>query len=96
MTEINPIGRTAPTTVTSSARPAGDAADTSAPAPTRGSDKAEFSPVAKYLSMLQAMPAVRQDLVHTVKGQIANGTYETPQKIDGAIDNLAEDLNSQG
>ena len=96
MTEINPVGRITPTAVTPSTRRASDAADTSAPAPTRGSDQAEISPVAKYLSLLQAMPAVRQGLVDNVKGQIANGTYETPQKIDAAIDNMAEDLNGQG
>jgi negative regulator of flagellin synthesis FlgM len=94
MIEINPVGPAASPAATPVARSTNGTASagTSTPAATRGSDQADISPIAKYLSMLQAMPAIRQNLVDSVKSQIANGTYETPQKIDGAIDNMAEDL----
>jgi negative regulator of flagellin synthesis FlgM len=94
MIEINPVGPTPAPAANPAARPASNSVSASASAPTRGSDQADFSPISKYLSMLQAMPAVRQGLVDSVKSQIANGTYETPQKIDAAIENMAEDLQS--
>ena len=92
MNEINPVARTGPTSATSGPRPTAAAASADAPAPTRGSDKAEISVVAQYLSKLQSLPDVRQGLVDQVRGQIASGTYQTPQKLDTAIDNMAEDL----
>ena len=92
MNQINPVARTGPTSATSGPRPTAAAQPAEAPGPTRGSDKAEISLVAQYLSKLQTLPAVRQDLVDQVRGQIAQGTYQTPQKVDAAIDNMAEDL----
>jgi hypothetical protein len=36
--------------------------------------------------------SVRTDLVGRVRREIAAGTYETPDKIDSAIDGLTRDL----
>lgn len=47
-------------------------------------------------------PDVRPDaevvdqLVTTVKDAIANGTYETPERIEVAIDGLLRDLREMG
>ena len=48
--------------------------------------------VARYLNLLASMPDVRQELVDRVRAEIETGNYETPEKIEAAIDELAEDL----
>lgn len=58
----------------------------------RGSDQIDFSDTAKILSRLADLPDVRQDLVNRVRAEIAAGTYETPEKIDAAVEGLADDL----
>jgi negative regulator of flagellin synthesis FlgM len=35
---------------------------------------------------------VRQDLVNRVRSEIAAGTYETPAKLDAALDRLLDEL----
>lgn len=39
--------------------------------------------------------AVRRELVNRIKAQIAEGSYETPEKIDIAIQRLLEDLKGR-
>jgi anti-sigma28 factor (negative regulator of flagellin synthesis) len=87
MSDIAPIGRSAAAATYTATR----AATTSStpPAPTRGSDRAEFSDAAQLLSRV---PDVRQDLIDRVKGEIDKGTYETDEKIDKAIESLLEDI----
>ena len=60
--------------------------------PSRGNDSVEVSAIGKYLSQLHELPAVRQDLVEKVRQQIADGSYDTPEKIDALMESLAEDL----
>lgn len=35
---------------------------------------------------------VRQDLIDKVRAEIEAGSYETPDKIDAAVENLLEEL----
>jgi len=58
----------------------------------RGSDQIELSDTAKILAKLADLPEVREDLVARVRAEIADGTYETSEKLDAAIEGLAEDL----
>lgn len=58
----------------------------------RSPDRVEVSELSMYLSRLKDLPAVREDLVASVRKQIAEGTYETPEKLDAAIDQLAREL----
>jgi negative regulator of flagellin synthesis FlgM len=44
------------------------------------------------LSKLKASGDVRLDKVNDIRAQIEAGTYETPEKIDGAISKLLDDL----
>lgn len=60
----------------------------------RSSDSVEFSKTAQLLSKLAELPDVRQELVDRVRSQISSGTYETPEKLDAAIENLLGDLNA--
>lgn len=90
MSEITPIGRPSAASLN---RVAGSGPRHSAPAThSRGKDQVQLSDAAQLLSRLNRLPEIRQDLVNQVRGEIANGTYETPEKIDALLSNLAEDL----
>ena len=63
--------------------------------PPRGSDKVELSTAAQLLSQLSKLPDVRPVVVgriEQIRNQIADGTYETSDKIDAVIQNIADDL----
>lgn len=57
----------------------------------RGDDEVEVSDVARYLNILRGNP-IREELVNRVKEEIAIGAYETPEKIESAIGELAKDM----
>jgi anti-sigma28 factor (negative regulator of flagellin synthesis) len=54
-------------------------------------DKLQLSGVSHLLSALKTND-VRVDKVADIRAQIENGTYETPDKLDGAADKLLDDL----
>ncbi len=58
----------------------------------READRAELSPVAKFLSELKTGAPIRQDLVARVKEEIQAGTYDTDAKLDAVLDDVAEDI----
>ncbi len=58
----------------------------------RGEDHVEVSPMATYLAKLRQLP-IRQDLVDSIRRQIENGTYDTPEKFDAALSELERDLD---
>jgi negative regulator of flagellin synthesis FlgM len=73
--------------------PVGKMAQAVPSSPSHGvSDVVEISLAAQLAAKLQDIPPVRADLVAQVKKEIATGTYETPQKLDVAIDRLLTDL----
>ena len=55
-------------------------------------DGAEISLEAKLLDKLRRVPEIRQDRVDALRQQIADGTYETPERLDTAIQKLMERL----
>lgn len=91
MSEVNPIG-TAPVArvagVGSSVGRNVHVADDAAVR--RGSDRVEVSQMAVYLNKLKNLP-IRQDLVDSVRQQISQGTYDTPEKLDAALNELLGD-----
>ncbi|MFA6135305.1 MAG: flagellar biosynthesis anti-sigma factor FlgM [Phycisphaerae bacterium] len=56
------------------------------------SDVVEISDAAKLIEKVHQIPDVRVDLVERVKAEIAAGTYETPERIEIALNNLMDDL----
>lgn len=58
----------------------------------REEDQVEVSDVATYLGKMKLLPPIRQELVDSIRHQIQSGSYETPERIDGAIDELIRDL----
>jgi hypothetical protein len=90
MSDIAPLHRPAAAAYTPAGRPT--PAEPAAAGAARGSDQIEFSDTAKILAKLADLPEVRQDLVSRVRAEIEAGTYETPDKLDAAVENLAQDL----
>jgi negative regulator of flagellin synthesis FlgM len=65
---------------------------TEAGASAPGRDRVEISELAAFLSRLAELPEDRARKVVEVRQQIANGTYETSEKLDRAVERLAKDL----
>ncbi len=90
MHNIEPINPAAAPKPVEPANPVSDAKPTTEPAQIR--DTVEISTIAKLAAKVQEIPDVRTDLVQKVKAEIAAGKYETPEKIEAAIDKLMEEL----
>lgn len=58
----------------------------------RGSDRVDLSASARLINKLKNGGPVRNELVAQVRSQIENGSYNTPDKIDAAINELLTDL----
>src|SRR5688500_7817277 len=56
------------------------------------SDRVELSAHARWMRELAQLPAGRLERVAQVRAQIAAGTYETPGKVDAAIERMAADV----
>ncbi len=72
-----------------SPRPA--APTTSTPA-ARGADQVEISAAAEAAAQVSETGEIRADLVTRIRSEIAAGTYETPAKLDAALDRLLDEL----
>lgn len=68
-----------------------DAAAASAGKAGKASDKLELSHVNHLLGQLKTND-VRLDKITDIKAQIAAGTYETDDKLDGAAEKLLDDV----
>jgi len=71
------------------ARPAQSPSNISAPA---GGDEVQISDAAKLIEQMQQMPDIRQDRVASIRAQIAQGTYETPNRLDTAVSRLLDEI----
>ena len=58
----------------------------------RGEDQVELSSAARILAGQNQPAEIREDLVSRIRGEIADGTYETADKLDATISRLARDL----
>jgi hypothetical protein len=61
-------------------------------APVRPSDRVELSDRARLLSKLAALPDVRQDVVDQARAQIAAGAFDTPERLEQALDAMISEL----
>ena len=55
-------------------------------------DRLEISPAAEAAVKATETSGIRQDLVNRVRNEIAAGTYETPAKLDAALDRMLDEL----
>jgi len=70
-------------------RPAQPAERTGA---TQITDEVEISPAARQAEASQSAGEVRQDRVQSIRAQIAEGTYETPEKLEIAVARLLDEI----
>ena len=90
MNEIGPINQNSPAIPRINTRHASD--PTAASSVQRGSDTVEVSHTAQLLAKLADLPDVREDVIARIRSEIESGEYETPEKLEAAIDALIEDL----
>jgi negative regulator of flagellin synthesis FlgM len=55
-------------------------------------DEVDISDAARSLDQVHQMPDIRQDRVESVRLQIAEGTYETPARLNAAIERLLDEI----
>lgn len=99
MSELSPLS-TGQVSRTGRVVPAGvnrpDATEASAvPGRGRGQDRVEFSADIRHLVELRNGGPVRTDLVNRIRAEIDQGSYETPEKLEAAIDELLGELNDE-
>ena len=56
-------------------------------------DHVEISPLGQMLDGISRLPEIRHEKVEEIRQQIASGTYETPEKIQVALDRLLDELS---
>lgn len=62
------------------------------PVVVRSADQLDLSDNAVLLSRLRDLPAIRSDLVDRVRSEIDSGSYDTPEKLDQAVQSLVHEL----
>jgi negative regulator of flagellin synthesis FlgM len=55
-------------------------------------DELDISDAARLMEQANQASEVRQDVVDRIRGQIADGTYETQDKMDVALDRLLDEI----
>jgi len=90
MTNINGVHNAASIQQAAAVNPA---APTQAAAPAaQASDVVEISTIAQLAAKIQELPPIRTELVERVKAEIAAGTYDTPERMDIALNRLMDEL----
>lgn len=91
MSDIAPVGHSNPASLGTNPPTTDRAATPSAARSGRSGDRVELSSAAQFLSKIADLD-VRQDLVDRVRTEIELGTYETPEKLEQAVNSLISDL----
>jgi negative regulator of flagellin synthesis FlgM len=55
-------------------------------------DRVDISPAAQAAVDATERDAIRAGLVSQIRAQIASGTYETPDKLDRAVERLLDEI----
>ena len=55
-------------------------------------DQVEISPLGQMLDGISRLPEIRHEKVEEIRRQIATGSYETPAKLELALDRLLDEL----
>ncbi len=56
-------------------------------------DQVEISPLGQLLDGIGQLPEIRHEKVEEIRRQIASGVYETPEKLEVALDRLFDELS---
>jgi negative regulator of flagellin synthesis FlgM len=55
-------------------------------------DELQISDAAQLIDQAQQLPEIRQERVDAIRARIAEGTYETQEKLDIALERLLDEL----
>ena len=55
-------------------------------------DRVEISPIGRMLDGVARLPEIRHEKVEEIRRQIASGVYETPEKLELALDRMMDEL----
>ena len=55
-------------------------------------DELQLSDAARLVEQVHQAPDIRQDRVDSIRAQIASGTYETPEKLNVAVEHLLDEI----
>ncbi len=55
-------------------------------------DSVEISPLGHMLDKIDDLPEIRHELVDRIRSELATGRYETPAKLEIALDRLIDEL----
>ena len=56
-------------------------------------DRVEISPIGRMLDGVSRLPEIRHEKVEEIRNQIAAGVYETPEKLELALDRMMDELS---
>ena len=59
-------------------------------------DEVEISSAARLLDQIQNDPQVRAEKLAAIQAAIADGSYETPEKLEIAVGRLLEEIQQSG
>ena len=59
-------------------------------------DEVQISELARLKAKLAELPDIREDLVAAIREEIENGTYDTSDKVDEAVEKIYQELKSEG
>lgn len=59
-----------------------------------GMDQLDISHEADMVSQVSDLPDIRSDRVAEIRAAIASGVYETPEKLDVAVDRLLDEIGA--
>jgi negative regulator of flagellin synthesis FlgM len=93
MTDISPVSGISGSRVESADIAADRKTQVDSGSTVRPSDRVDISDRARLLSRLASLPPTRTELVDTIRKQIADGTYETADRMDQAVTSLLGDLD---
>ena len=65
---------------------------TASPASGSIQDEVQISDAAQLIDKVGDLPEIRQDRVAQIRQQIADGTYETPEKLEIAVNRLFDEI----
>ena len=60
--------------------------------PAQIQDELDISDAGRLVDQAKDVPDIRRDLVDRIRGQIAQGTYESRDKLDIALDRLLDEI----
>jgi negative regulator of flagellin synthesis FlgM len=56
-------------------------------------DSVEISPLGQMLDGISRLPEIRHEKVEEIRRQIATGSYETPERLELALDRMMDELS---